>query len=210
MTTALRPRASHWSVPRRGVAGLLWRGAGAAVILVAAVGLGYILAGDGQRGGDAAPFVILAIGFLPFAAAAVFIDPRFGLAAIPLVYPFGVNQVPKTPVEVVQFLIVCVVLLGVLSRIARGAPPLGWSAPLGWVLALLAWSWLSLPSAADHGLAIKAVLGLFLQFLLVMAVVGICQTARDVARLMAILVVVIAAVGLTTPADASAAKASYN
>lgn len=183
---------------------------GLAVIAIGAIGLGYILAGDGERAGDAAPAVILAIGFLPFVGAAIFIDPRLGLAAIPLVFPIGVSQVPKTPVEVVQLVVVAVVVLSGLARLARGSMPLGWAGPIGWVLALLAWSVLSLPSAASHALAVRAVLGLLLQLLLVAAVVGTCEKQSDVMRVCAVLVGIIAAIGFTTPTGASDVRAAYN
>lgn len=207
MTTAIRFRAGETT--KAGLAfNILKRVAFVVGVASGSLVLGYILAGDGAKVGG--PAIILAIGFLPFIAAAMFIDPRLGLAAIPLVFPIGVNQVPKTPVEVVQLVVLGVVMLTVLSRLARGLLPLSWSAPLGWVLALFAWSSLALPSAADRSLAIRAVLALALQLLLVMALLGGSETATDVTRLLAVLVLIVAAIGITTPSSASSARAAFN
>ena len=182
----------------------------AGVLALAGAGLltGYALSRLAGVFGDFSPVALLALVALPAAALAVLADPRWGVVAVFALFPLGLVEIPGTPVELAQVVIAAVAALVLLRQLA-GADRLLLPAPLWWLVALLAWSLVALPSSLDRSLAVRQVAALAGEAVFVAVVVLVCRRHGDVRRLMAALVVVAAAVALTTPAASTRVRSGF-
>jgi O-antigen ligase len=181
--------------------------AAVAAIGVAGVG-GFALAMMGARVGNG-PAVILGVPLLLLGALAVLRDPRFGVLAVFLIMPWGFTQVPGAPVQLIELVAAGAAVLVLIRRLGLGDAPLGWSAPLNWILALVLWVLLALPTAVDHDLAVSQT-GQIVGGLLFMAtVLAAITTARDVRRLMAVFVAVAALLAFTAVASGEQLQSQF-
>lgn len=180
--TAIRASAARLSVP---------------AAALAAVAMGYVLAvGSGRFGSHGPLAMLLAVG-LPATALGVFVDPRLGVLAVFASFPVGFTALP-IGLDVVQAAIVAVTVLVVLRRLRAEGAVLEWSPAFWWVAALLAWTLLGTPGAADPSLAMRRLPPMAAELLFGAAIVTVCRTRRDVRLVAAGLVAVVAVVGLST------------
>ena len=169
--------------------------AATAAVGAAAIG-GFLLAALGERVGNG-PIVVLGVPLLVLGALAVLRDPRVGVLAVFLVMPWGFTQVPGVPLQLIEFVVAGVAVLIAMRRLGLGDAPLGWAAPLGWMLALVLWVLVALPTAVDRELAVKQTGQLIGGLLFAATVLAAITTARDVRRLMTAFVAVSAVIALT-------------
>ena len=174
-----------------------------------AAGAGYVLAFGASRFGDAAPIALLGLVLLPVLAVAVIDDPVLGLMAVTLVAPLGVHQVPGTPFELVQVVVLAVITLTVIPRLATDEPPLEWPRPLWWLVGLCAWTLMAFPLSPDRSVATRIVAGFVLEVLFAGTVATACRTTFDVQRALTALVLTAGAVGISAPLSAGQVTAQY-
>jgi len=178
-------------------------------LLVAAFCAGVVLTALGSRAGRFGPLVMLVAAFLSPAAVTVIFRPVLGVGAVFAAFPVGVSAVPGLPLQLVQAVVIGAAVLVVLRRLATGAAPLRWAAPLWWVLGLGAWMLISLPSAKDQHLAIREVALLLDGLLFACVVLTACASARHVRAAMVAFVVIVAGVAATTLGASSGVRASF-
>lgn len=167
---------------------------------VAAIVVGYGLATVAGRAGatDTAPLIMVLAVVAPAVAVAALVSPRLGILAVLAVFPVGFTPLPGLPLDLVQGTIVAVSVLVAIRRIGAADRVIAWSPAYWWVVALLAWTLLGTASATDPDLALRRLLVTSAQLLFGAAIVAACRTRTDVRLVVAGLVFVVAAVGLTT------------
>lgn len=178
-------------------------------IVAGAFGFGYALSFVAARFEGLAPLAVVALPLLPVWAIAVFFDPRIGVASVILLAPVGARQVPGLPVDLVQVAIAAVAVMVVLRRVADGRTLLPAPKPLWWVVALLAWSLLALPSAVDGSLAIRTVVALTGELVFAAVIVAACRTRHDVRVVVAVFVGTAFVAAVQAPADTAGLSAAY-
>jgi O-antigen ligase len=178
-------------------------GAATMVLLTAsAFAFGYAISLVASRFGSLMPLAVIAIPLLPAWAVAVFLDPRIGVGTVIILAPVGTRQVPGLPVDLIQLAIVGVGAIVVLRRTAEGRTPLPLPTPLWWVVALLGWSLVALPSALDGRVGMRAVSALAGELLFATIVVAACRNRHDVRVVLAVFVGIAFVGALQAPADA--------
>ena len=199
MLLSLRPTSGS-SLPEKAAVAAL-------VPLAAAVGVALAMASS--RFGAAAPVAMVAAVALPALALAILADPRVAVAVVIAVVPVGTLDLPGAPVQLVLAAVVaCAVLVG-LRRVRESTAPIGWSAPLGWGVALLGWCVVALPSAADHTLAIRQLIQLAVGLLFAMLVASACRTYEGVRRALYPGVVIAAVVCLYSATSTDSLQSSF-
>ena len=178
-------------------------------IVSAAFVFGFAVALVAARFGSAAPLAVVLLPLLPVWAVAVFFDPRIGVASVILLAPVGARPVAGLPVDLVQVVIVGVAVIVVLRRVAEGRSLLPTPAPLWWLVGLLGWSLVALPSAIDGSFAIRAVGAFAGELLFASVIVAACPTRHDVRVVLAVFVGVAAVAALQAPGDARQLGAAY-
>jgi putative inorganic carbon (hco3(-)) transporter len=166
--------------------------AGAALIAAAAAVLGVALVAVSVRFDDQAPLVLLALMVVPLWAFATVVDPRWGVIAVFATFPIGSVTTPLGGLALVELTLMGVTTVVALSRLGSGRAPLPWPSQMWWVLALVAWTLIALPSALDQSLALKQIAALIGASLFALVVVAACRDMRDV-RIILIAFVVVAA-----------------
>lgn len=178
--------------------------------MVAGLAAGVVLAALGASvGGSLGPLLVVVLPLMPVLVLAVLADPRLGLAAVVATFPIGVQDVPGAQMQVVQVTVIAVTALVVLRRLAAGAGPLPWAHGMGWLVAFVGWLLIALPSAADEQRALRTVVLFAVGILFAAVVVAACRTTADVRRFLGGVVVMVAAVGASTPFAASQARARF-
>lgn len=180
--TAIRASASRLGVP---------------AAALGAVAVGYVLATGSGRFGPHAPLAMLLVVLLPVSALAVLVDPRLGVLGVFAVFPVGFNALPIS-LDVVQTAIIAVTGLVVLRRLRADGAVLEWSPAFWWVVALLAWTLLGTPGAADPSLAMRRLPPMAAQLFFGAAIVTVCRKRGDVRLVAGGLVAIVAVVGLST------------
>jgi putative inorganic carbon (HCO3(-)) transporter len=168
--------------------------AGAALIAAAAALLGVLLVAYSARFDDLAPVVLLCLVLVPLWAVATALDPRWGVVAVFLTFPIGSVTSPLIELQLVELTLLGVTTIVGLSRLGAGKLPLPWPTQMWWVLALVAWTLVALPSALDNSLALKQIAALIGAALLALVVVAACREMRDVRIILVALVAVAAAI----------------
>lgn len=188
------------------------RALGAVALLAITAGaflFGYGVTLVAGRFDGLAPLAVVGLPLLPVWAAAVFFDPRVGVASVILLAPVGARQVPGLPVDLVQVAIVGVAVIVVLRQVVEGRPLLPVPAPLGWGVALLAWSLVALPSAIDGSLALRSVGALAGELLFAAVIVAACRTRHDVRVVVAVFVGTAFVAAVQAPGDTAGLGAAY-
>ena len=179
--------------PRLGPVGIA---AGALVLGAAAAALGAGLAAVSSDFGDKAPLVLLGLVLLPLWALATALDPRWGVVAVFLTFPFGsiVVSFGVLGLQAVEVAVLGITAIVALSRLGTGRSALPWPPQMWWVLALLAWTLVALPSAIDQDLALKQIANLVGGALFALVVVAACREMRDVKIILGALVAIAGAI----------------
>ncbi|MGH9158084.1 MAG: O-antigen ligase family protein [Acidimicrobiales bacterium] len=184
------------------------RAAARAVGLTTACAWGYGLAWAAGRFGGLAPLAMVGIVVVPAVLLAVAADARVGIGVVFLVFPFGFTQIPGTPLDVIQVVIVVVAVVVGLCRLADRAP-LAWPAPLWWIIALLGWTIVSLPSAIDASPAVRQIGALAVELVFLIVILVACKGHDDVRRAITPLLAVAAVVAATTAGASKNVNASF-
>lgn len=195
MTTEGRVRTqivADW--PRESVLGAvlgLACGVLAALIAVALIAFS-------TRFGAAAPAVVLGLAVAPALILGVLRIPELGVGLIFLSFFIGARTLstPVISLQIVEATVLAVALLFVLRRLAAGRSPLPWPAPLWWPAALVGWTVVGLPWAADETLALKQIASLAGGIVLACVLVGAGRSVKAVSRMLTALVVVTAAISV--------------
>ncbi|HVF76129.1 MAG TPA: O-antigen ligase family protein [Acidimicrobiales bacterium] len=183
----------------------------AAAAVVAALMAGYGLVAVAARlGGDNGPLVLLALVGVPLAALAVLNDPRLAPALVVLAFPVGVMELPGIELQLVQLATLAVAALVALRRMASGLAPLSWVRGMGWGVAFVAWMLVGLPTALNRQRALREIVLFAIGMVFAATVVAVARRPGDVRALLAVVVGVVAAVGLTTPLGASQVRAAFD
>lgn len=140
-----------------------------------------MLAALGSRFGALAPALIIGIPLLVVGMVAVLADPRLGIVAVFATFPLGALSVPAgfAELQITEAATLAVGALVILRRLGERKIPLPWEPALWWALALLAWSFVSLPGALDQELAVKQVLQLVGGLLFACVVIAACRDFND-------------------------------
>lgn len=178
-------------------------------LLGAAFLVGQILLRVAVNFGDLAPVAVLALPLLFGVAIAILVDPRVGPFAVIASFPVGASEVPLLLVQLVQLATLAVVALVVIRRLSTGATPLPLAPVMGWVIALLAWMLVALPSAPDQTRATREVMLFAVGLLLASVIVASCRTVGDTRRLLLFLAILVGAIGATTPAQSSGVQPAF-
>lgn len=134
---------------------------------------------------------LLTVGLLPLFILLVFVDPRIGLWAVFVTFPFAsVHLGGPSWLQLPEAAVLGVTGIISLRRLTMGRLPLGWSAPLAWLSCLAAWAVVSLPSALDETLAIKQITQLLFGFLLAGVFLAVCRDSADARQIMSGLVAI--------------------
>lgn len=176
--------------------------------LSAAGGAG--LAALGSRFGSLAPAVIIGVPLLTLGIVAVLGDPRIGIIAVFATFPLGATAIPAgvAELQLTEAAALGVGGLVIMRRLGERRTPLPWEPALWWALALLAWSFVSLPGALDQELAVKQVLQFIGGMVFVCVVVAACKDFDDVRLILGGLTaisVVVAVIALATGEQMQAA-----
>ena len=158
--------------------------------------------------GDRAPVVVLALPLLCAVVIAILVDPRVGPFAVIATFPIGASEVLF--VQLVQLATLVVVGLVVIRRLGTGATPLPMAPAMGWVVALLAWMLVALPSAPDQTRATREVTLFAVGLLLASVIVASCRTAADTRRLLLFLAILVGAIAATTPVQSSGVQSAFS
>jgi O-antigen ligase len=176
------------------------RSAGRVAVLTAAGPVvGASLAAVGLRFGDAAPWVILALGASPLLVMSVMRVPAIAILLVIAVFPVGAVGYATgiMNVQTVELAAATAVGLVALQMVtSRPQHVAAWSPPLWWVAALFLWAVVALPSALDAGLAVKQVAALGAGVVYAAAVIAACRSMRDVRLVLGAFVVVVTAIAL--------------
>lgn len=175
----------------------------------AALAFGYGLVRVSSRFGPFAPVAVVALPLLPVITLAIFNDVRLGVAAVVASFPIGTHDVPGVPLQLVQVVVVGVAVLVVLRRLAQGAGPLPLTPVMGIGVAFCAWLVLVLPSALDRQRAGREVVLWIVGMVTAAVVVAACRSVSDVARVVGVLLAVVALATVTTPLHADSLRAAY-
>jgi putative inorganic carbon (hco3(-)) transporter len=172
---------------------------GAAVGLVAA-GLFVVLSGAAlmviSAGfGEAGPAVAIALPALPTIVLAILVNPMLGVLAVLATFPVGSigASFGFATLQAAEGAVLFIALVVVLRRLAAGRSPLPFAPELFWAVGLLAWMLLSLYSAIDETLALKAFISLSGGIAFACVVLAVVRGPRDV-RLIAVVFVLVSAV----------------
>lgn len=176
--------------------------------IAGAAALGFMLSVAGNRTG-AGPIIVIAVPVALLGAIGVLRDPRLGILAVFVSMPWGFTHIHGVPLQLLEVVVAAVAVLVVLRRIGLGQPPLAWSAPLAWYLALLLWVLIDLPSAVDNQLAVSQTGQLIGGLLFIATVLAAITTARDVRRLMTVFVGVSAILAVTSLSTGEALQARF-
>jgi O-antigen ligase len=168
--------------------------AGTALIAGIAASFGIFLVAFSNRFDDFAPVVLLALVIVPLWALATLLDPRWGVAAVFLTYPIGSIESPLAGLQLVELTLMGVTTVVALSRLGTGKSPLPWPSQMWWILALIAWTLVALPSALDQSLALKQIAAIIGASLLALVIVGACREMKDVRFVLGALVIVAAGI----------------
>jgi O-antigen ligase len=173
--------------------------------LLTTAAAGYLLAWMAGRFGDRSPLVLAALVIVPLVLYFVAPRPRLAVAGVFLLFPIGGRSVIG-PVDVIGLAVMVVAGLLLLTR-RVGAPRRKLQAPVWWLVALLGWSVLAVPSALDKSLAFRQVgmLGLGLVFLF--AVVTVCRSHDDIRRVIPAFLIVMVAGAATSIATMNQVQA---
>lgn len=154
---------------------------GIATVLVSGV-VGASLAAAGWHFGVLGPLLMIGLAAIPLVTVAVFKDPRVAAALLFLTFPLSTNlpALGPFPLQLVEAALIAVATIVILIRLSSGRTPLGWAAPLWWVLAIVALALLALPSAADRMLGINQTASLMAGLLLMAVILAITPRERDV------------------------------
>ena len=169
-------------------------------ILLVAGGLlvGAGLAAIGAKFGDFGPIVVVALVAIPMLAVATLLDPRWGVVAVFATFPIGSLGVPAGTfdLEIAQVAALGVAVVIIVGRLAGGRTPLPWPSQMWWILALIAWTLVGLPSAVDQSLAIKQIAALTLGTIFACVVVSACRTVKDIQVILVGLIAIAVMIGL--------------
>lgn len=182
----------------------------ATVAAMAALVAGYVLvAASARLGGSHGPLVLLALVSVPLAALAVLNEPRLGPVLVVLAFPIGVMELPGIQLQLVQLATLAVATLVALRRMASGLAPLAWVRGTAWGVGFVAWMLVGLPTALDHQRALREIVLFAIGLVLAATVAATARSTRDVRAFLAVMVGVVAVVGLTTPIGASPVRAAF-
>lgn len=189
MSTRTAPEnleSPFWGYWRAGVNGL-------ATLLVAGV-TGASLVAISWRFGVVGPVAVVGVAAIPLVTAAVFHDPRVAAALLFLTFPVSTALPPLDPfpLQLVEATLIVVATIVVLIRLALGRAPLGWAPQLWWVLAIVAWGMLALPSAADRTLGINQTASLMAGLLLMAVIAAVIRNGRDARVVLAVFALIAA------------------
>lgn len=171
---------------------VLGTAAGAALVAGAAAVLGIALVAVSAGFDDQAPLVLLGLVVVPIWAVATIMDPRWGVVAVFVTFPVGSLATPLGGLQLIELTLAGVVTVVALSRLGMGRAPLPWPSQMWWVVALVAWTLVALPSALDQSLALKQIAALAGAAIFALVVVAACRDMRDV-RIILIGMVAVAA-----------------
>lgn len=192
---------------RRGDTPVLTRALQGLLFVVGGIVTGAALAFVGSKFGDAGPIVMVALVAVPLLTVATLFDARWGVIAVFASFPIGTTAVG--PLDVAQLAVIGVSGVIVVGRLASGRTPLPWPAPLWWILALIAWTLVGLPSAVDQSLAIKQIAALLLGTLFACVVVATCRDLHDVRVVLAGFIAVAVFIGLQAFSQGSQLESTF-
>jgi putative inorganic carbon (hco3(-)) transporter len=182
-------------------------------LLVMAAGLlvGAGLAAVGAKFGDFGPLVLLSLVGIPLLVLGTLLDPRWGVLAVFATFPIGSLGVPAGgfDLEISQVAVLGIAAVVVMGRLASGRTPLPWPVHMWWLLALIAWTLIGLPSAVDQDLAVKQIAALVLGALFTCVVVSTCRTLRDVHVILIGFIAIAVVIGLSAFAQGSNFESTF-
>ena len=182
-------------------------------LLLVAGGLlvGACLAAIGARFGDLGPIVVVGLVAIPMLAVATLLDPRWGVIAVFATFPVGSIGVPAGAfdLEISQVAVLGVTGVVIVGRLAAGRTPLPWPSQLWWVMGLIAWTLIGLPSAVDQALAIKQIAALVLGTLFTCVVVSTCRRVKDIQVILIGLIAVAVLIALVAFSQGSDFRSTF-
>jgi O-antigen ligase len=170
-----------------------------AVLMVSGVG-GALLVALSWQFRASGPLVFVGLATVPLIALIVFELPVVGLLLVFAAFPIAayVTSVGSLPLQPLELVVVAVAVLIGIRRLAHGQAPLAWSPVLWWALALLGWTLVALPSAADQSLAVKHIMALVGGLMFACVVMAACRTSTDLRRTVGSLLLVAALIATIT------------
>jgi len=149
---------------------------------------------------DAAPLVLVAMFVAPLLAIGIIVNPLLAILVVIAAFPIGsvAQSLGPLRIQAVEVAVFVAALVVVLRRLAVGRIPLPFAAPLGWAIALLLWTLLSVFSAIDHTLALKVLFSLLGGIICATVVLAGCRDMQDLRILLGGFVASGVAIGLIT------------
>lgn len=160
---------------------------------------------------EAGPLVAVAVPILPLVVLGILTYPILGVFAVFVSFPVGSVGAPLgfVTLQAAEGAVMFITVVVVLRRLAIGRTPLPFAPELLWAVALLAWMLLSLYSAIDETLAVKALISLAGGLAFACVMLAVIRDAVDLRRVLAVLTGVTAFVSLTALSSGSAFQSTH-
>lgn len=180
------------------------------------VGLFLVLAGAALMAisapfEEAGPIVAIALPALPGVVLAILVNPLVGVLAVFATFPIGSVGAPiyGAKLQAAEGAVLFITVVVALRRLAVGKTPLPFVPELLWAMGLLAWMLLSLYSAIDEGLAIKAFMSLAGGIAFASVMLAVIRDSVDLRRILGFFVLICTFISLAAVSSGSAFEASY-
>jgi putative inorganic carbon (HCO3(-)) transporter len=155
---------------------------------------------------EAGPLVALAVPILPLVVLGILTNPILGVLAVFVSFPVGSVGAPLgfVTLQAAEGAVMFIAVVVVLRRLAIGRTPLPFAPALQWALALLAWMLLSLYSAIDETLALKAFISFAGGLAFACVMLAVIRDAVDLRRVLVVLTGVTAFISVAALSTGSA------
>lgn len=160
---------------------------------------------------EAGPFVAIALPALPVIVLAILVNPILGVLAVLATFPIGSigASFGFATLQAAEGAVVFIALVVVLRRLAAGRTPLPFAPELFWAMALLASMLLSLYSAINEALALKAFISLTGGIVFACVVLAVVRVPRDIRVIATAFVVVSVVISAVAVSSGSAFEATH-
>lgn len=146
-----------------------------------ALGAGAGAAAIATQFGNSAPLVLVGLMLAPLLAIAILINPLVAVLVVLATFPIGsvAQSIGPLQIQAVEVAVFVAATVVILRRLAVGMIPLPFAAPLGWAIALLLWTLISMLVAIDETLAIKVLFSLLGGIICSTVVLAGCHDMRS-------------------------------
>ena len=183
---------------------------------LATAGLAVVLAGAALMAvaalfDQAGPLVAIALPALPGIVLAIFLNPLLGVLAVLATFPVGSLGAPLgfVTLQAAEGAVIFIAIVVVLRRLAIGRTPLPFAPELYWALAVLVWMLVSLYSAIDEAIALKALISFSGGIAFASVILAVVRTPSDIRRILTVFVLVTAIIAAFAVSGGSAFETTY-